>query len=66
MASFIRDVAKSSIDNDGIPTSEVAQQVLDAIQRDQFWVLTHEDMKPAVTVRFDRAIHGVNPPGIGQ
>ena len=45
------EFARSSIENEGIAPSEVAQQVLDAIHRDQFWILTDPAMGAAATER---------------
>jgi NAD(P)-dependent dehydrogenase (short-subunit alcohol dehydrogenase family) len=61
MASFIAEVARSSIDNEGIPPAEVAQQVLDAIHGDRFWILTHADWRGMPVERMQRATDQVNP-----
>jgi NAD(P)-dependent dehydrogenase (short-subunit alcohol dehydrogenase family) len=61
MAALMQDVARSSIDNEGIAPAEVAQQVLDAIHRDQFWILTHAEMGAAAVGRIERAAAQVNP-----
>ncbi len=45
----------------GIPPSEAADQVHDAIVDDRFWVLTHEMTLPAATRRFDDLAAGRNP-----
>lgn len=39
----------------------VAAQVLDAIGTDRFWILTHPEMTPVVTERFDSMARGDNP-----
>jgi short-subunit dehydrogenase len=61
MANVMVEVARSAVDNDGIPPAEVAQQVLDAIHRDQFWILTHSDMAALAVERTQRAAAQVNP-----
>lgn len=61
MTGLIAEFARSSIENEGIDPAEVAQQVLDAIHRDQFWILTHPDMKSAPVERMQRAGAQVNP-----
>jgi NAD(P)-dependent dehydrogenase (short-subunit alcohol dehydrogenase family) len=45
----------------GMPTSEVADAVHDAVVGDRFWILTHDDTKPAVTERAQQIVDGVNP-----
>ncbi len=61
MTELIAEVARTSIDNDGMVPAEVAQQVLDAIHADQFWILTHADMRPMAVARVQRAADQVNP-----
>lgn len=43
---------------------DVASMVLDAIETDRFWILTHPEMTPAVTARFESLSRGENPPDI--
>lgn len=45
----------------GIPTSEVADAVHDAVVSDRFWVLTHELTQPAAQRRFADLEAGRNP-----
>jgi NAD(P)-dependent dehydrogenase (short-subunit alcohol dehydrogenase family) len=45
----------------GIPPAEVADAVHDAIIDDTFWILTHEEAKPAITERARQIVEGVNP-----
>ena len=61
MAGFMAEFARASIENEGIPPAEVAQQVLDAIHRDQFWILTHPDWRSRPVERMRRAETQVNP-----
>ena len=61
MATIMSDVARSGIDDEGMSPSEVAQQVLDAIRSDQFWILTHVDSRHLPVARMKRAEERVNP-----
>lgn len=61
MAGLMNEVARTAIDNDGIPPAEVAQQVLGAIRDDRFWILTHADWKAMPVERMRRAEAQVNP-----
>ena len=61
MAAFMTEFARTSIENECIAPSEVAQQVLDAIHRDQFWILTHPDMRGMPVERMQRAAEQHNP-----
>jgi NAD(P)-dependent dehydrogenase (short-subunit alcohol dehydrogenase family) len=45
----------------GIPASEVADQVVAAINAKQFWILTHDSTRVASVERMQRAAAGVNP-----
>jgi hypothetical protein len=45
----------------GIDATDVAAQVLAAIDADQFWVLTHADMAPLALQRMERAVAQENP-----
>ena len=48
-----------------MPASEIADQVLDAIVAERFWILTHEDMRHAPVERMERAEAQVNPTMFG-
>ena len=50
---------------DGIPAAEVADQFVAAVDRRQFWILTHEDMRQRPVERMQRAASQTNPPMIG-
>ena len=39
----------------------VATLAIEAVEAGRFWVLTHPEMSPAITARFDAAVHGENP-----
>lgn len=45
----------------GIPPAEVADAVHDAIVDDTFWIITHDESKPAITERARQIVEGVNP-----
>ena len=44
----------------GIPPSAVADAVHDAVVDDTFWILTHEESKPAITERARQIVEGIN------
>mgnify|MGYP001821953063 FL=1 len=55
---------QSAIENmiaSGIPPTEVADAVYDAIIDDTFWIITHDESKPAITERARQIVEGVNP-----
>ncbi|HTQ41911.1 MAG TPA: SDR family NAD(P)-dependent oxidoreductase [Polyangiaceae bacterium] len=45
----------------GIPPSNVADQVLAAIQEERFWILTHPEMKKAIEIRAHGILEGIDP-----
>lgn len=45
----------------GIPAADVADAVHDAVLDNRFWILTHEETKPAVLERAEQIVNGVNP-----
>jgi len=49
----------------GIPAIEVADQVVAAVDAEQFWILTHEDMRARPVARMERAATQTNPPPLG-
>ena len=49
----------------GIPAADVAEAVHHAIVNDEFWILTHDDSKSAITERARQIVDGVNPPLTG-
>jgi short-subunit dehydrogenase len=61
MSQLMFDIARASIEHDAMSTAEVAQQVLDAIHRDQFWILTHADSRRLPVERMLRAADQANP-----
>ena len=46
---------------DGIDPAEVADQVIDAIRTERFWILTHPEMRHAPVERMERAERQENP-----
>jgi NAD(P)-dependent dehydrogenase (short-subunit alcohol dehydrogenase family) len=45
----------------GLPPSEVASRVLDAIREERFYILTHPDMTPMVRHRMEDILEGRTP-----
>lgn len=45
----------------GIPTAEVANAVHDAVVNDEFWILTHDQTRSAITERARQIVEGINP-----
>ncbi len=45
----------------GMSAAEYAERVLRAIEADKFWVITHEDFKPMLTVRSQSVLNETNP-----
>ncbi len=45
----------------GIEPSEVADQVIDAVRTERFWILTHADMREMPVARMQRAAAQENP-----
>ncbi len=60
LGPLIAEFFRSGVDG-GIPASEVADQVVAAIKADQFWILTHPDMRHGPVERMQRAATGTNP-----
>jgi NAD(P)-dependent dehydrogenase (short-subunit alcohol dehydrogenase family) len=56
MESMLRDGVQAGID-----ATDVAAQVVDAIDADRMWVLTHADMAPLAVQRMERAVAQENP-----
>lgn len=49
----------------GMPPAEVADAVHDAVVDDTFWILTHDEAKPAITERARQIVEGINPTPTG-
>jgi NAD(P)-dependent dehydrogenase (short-subunit alcohol dehydrogenase family) len=52
---------REALDARGIPPSQVAAEVVDAVRHDRFWIFTHPATLPAALVRFDDLRSGRNP-----
>jgi NAD(P)-dependent dehydrogenase (short-subunit alcohol dehydrogenase family) len=59
-AQVLEGMVRSAIAG-GIPPAQVADQVLDAVVNERFWVLTHPETKKAVERRLRGAVEGKNP-----
>ncbi len=55
-----RQMVRMMVDQ-GMPPSQVAEQVLDAIRQDRFWILTHPELDSAVRGRTDSILERRNP-----
>ena len=51
----------TSLDTAGIDPADVADQVVDAIRGDTFWILTHPETRQQPVERMQRAAAQVNP-----
>jgi len=60
MARTMSDFARDAVES-GMPPAEVADQVVDAIHHNRFWILTHDEMRAAPVARMKRAAEGTNP-----
>lgn len=60
IAQLVNQALVDGVDG-GIPASEVADAVVAAIKRGQFWILTHESTRVASVARVQRAADGINP-----
>ncbi len=61
IGALINDVLTAGVAN-GIPAADVADQVVDAIDANRFWILTHPDMREQPVERMRRAATQTNPP----
>jgi NAD(P)-dependent dehydrogenase (short-subunit alcohol dehydrogenase family) len=59
LQSYI-DFMKTSIES-GISPQKVADQVFEAIKKEQFYIMTHPEYLPAVRMRLDSIINSENP-----
>jgi hypothetical protein len=60
MTQLITAAFTQGVDN-GIPADDVAAQVVDAIDAQRFWILTHPDMRHLPVERMQRAEAQENP-----
>lgn len=59
-AAFGREGLKDVIES-GLDPAEVARMVVDGIGEDRFYLLTHPDWAPVVSLRAERLVAGENP-----
>ncbi len=64
LSSMIGGMLRAGVET-GMPAGEIADQVLDAIVAERFWILTHADMRHAPVERMERAEAQANPPMFG-
>lgn len=64
MADMMNQMLRSGVEG-GIPAADVAEQVVDAVRAERFWILTHPESRPAVAERAQRAAVQENP-GLGS
>lgn len=60
IASMMNAMLRSGVEG-GIPAADVADQVVDAIRTERFWVLTHPEARQAPVERMQRAAAQENP-----
>ena len=51
----------SDMVNGGIAPTSVADRVIDAVQTNTFYILTHPELEGAITTRFDDIVQGRAP-----
>jgi NAD(P)-dependent dehydrogenase (short-subunit alcohol dehydrogenase family) len=59
-AAAAEQMIRSFLDG-GLPTSEIADQVVEAIREEKLYILTHQDMDDILRVRFDNILARRNP-----
>jgi len=64
IGQLINQLLRAGVDG-GIPATAVADAVVEAIKAQQFWILTHEDMREGAIERVRRAAAQTNPPMFG-
>ena len=64
IASLIGGMLRAGVET-GIPATDVADAVLDAIVAERFWILTHQEMNHAPVERMERAEAQIDPPTFG-
>lgn len=60
ITAMMNDALHAGVES-GIPATDVANQVHDAIVSGQFWILTHPDFRQAPVERMERAARQENP-----
>jgi NAD(P)-dependent dehydrogenase (short-subunit alcohol dehydrogenase family) len=61
VSSMLTDYARAAVES-GMAPAEVADRVWDAIMNNQFWILTHSEMREFPVARMRRAADQMNPP----
>lgn len=56
------EVLQQFIQDKGMDPAEVASQVVAAVRAKQFYILTHDDTRPAVLARMNAIVNGQAPP----
>jgi NAD(P)-dependent dehydrogenase (short-subunit alcohol dehydrogenase family) len=56
-----KDRYRSVVEAVGTPPDDVADAVARAVLEDRLWVLTHDEVKPALTARVQGMLDGTNP-----
>lgn len=64
IGALIGELLTSGVET-GMPATDVADQVVAAVDAERFWILTHEDMRTLPVERMQRAATGTNPPLLG-
>ena len=60
IGQLIQTMLEDGVEN-GVDPAGIADQVVDAIRTDRFWILTHPDMRQAPVERMLRAAAQENP-----
>ena len=50
----------------GMSASEYARRVLEGIEADKFWIITHDELKPMLQLRPQSIVAGTNPPTLTE
>lgn len=61
LGTMMTEVVRTSIDSVGMDPADVADQVVDAIRADAFWILTHAETRRQPVERMQRAAEQRNP-----
>lgn len=61
MGELMNEAVASGI-AEGMPANDVATEVVDAVDTNRFWILTHADMRERPVERMQRAATQTNPP----
>jgi hypothetical protein len=61
MGALINEAVVAGV-AEGMPASHVATEVVEAVDANRFWILTHADMRELPVERMQRAASQTNPP----